>query len=269
MIPPQAMPEVAMRGHGLWFSIGGGEPQAVRTSGRIPVPRGVPVRFDLASGGHWYGHGFAGTQPYPLEAGTIVNDAFAVNNCQCPIWMCSAGAALLAETTAALSVRCNADSDGRLEIRCDAEPLTFEVFAGASLADAVRAMLARLGWPNPPPASRLLGDSIFCTWTQYPRCITQERVLGMAHAIREHDYPCSVLTIDDRWESAFGELEFSAAFPAPAEMVRELHALGFRVILWVTPFINREARTFAELGRRGLLVRAKNGGDAALLKWWG
>ena len=66
---------------------------------------GQEVSIALADGGHWYGHGFAHNQPWLLEAGTVVNDAFTVNNIQCPIWMCSAGVALLAETLAPLA-RC-------------------------------------------------------------------------------------------------------------------------------------------------------------------
>jgi myogenesis-regulating glycosidase len=252
----------------LRYRIGDGAWQECREGGCIDAPRGVAARFDLASGGHWYGHGFAHRQPWPLEAEPVVNDAFAVNNCQSPIWMCSAGFALLAETTAGLSVRCNADDGGQLVVRCDGEPLSLQVFRGADLRDAVRQLLAHLGWPNPCPDPSLLGDSIFCTWTQYPRCITQERVLAMARAIREQGYPCSTITIDDRWESAFGELTFSDDFPDPTAMMRDVHDLGFRVLLWVTPFINEEARTFAPLERDGLLVRAGNGG-AARLKWWG
>jgi len=255
----------------LPFSIGDGAVQHLSGPAAFGLPRGEWLRVDLAPGGHWYGHGFAGRQPWPLEAEPVVNDAFAVNNCQSPIWMCSAGFVILAETTARLSVRINAESGGTLEVRCPGEPVTVRVFRGADLRDAVRRLLDHLGWPNPPPDKSLLGDCIFCTWTQYPRCITQERVLAMARAVREQGYPCSTITIDDRWESAFGELRFSADFPDPAAMVRELHGLGFRVLLWVTPFINREARTFERLSRDGLLVRRRGppSAGAALLEWWG
>ena len=37
-----------------------------------PVTELVPSRefcLDLAEGGHWYGHGFAQEQPYPLDTG--------------------------------------------------------------------------------------------------------------------------------------------------------------------------------------------------------
>ncbi|HOX05204.1 MAG TPA: glycoside hydrolase family 31 protein [Planctomycetota bacterium] len=247
-------------------------PSAGELSGstELKLAAGEALAFDLASGGHWFGHGFSHDQPWPLEAGSVSNPAFAVNNIQSPIWMCSAGYAIIARTDAKLEVSINANGDGLLKLRAPAVPVAVEVFRGRNLPEARAALMATLGWPNrPPSAAAAFGDSLFCTWTQYPRCITGERILGMARAIREQGYPCSTLIIDDRWESCFGELEFSKDFPDPAGMVRELHALGFKVWLWVTPFVNQEAAGFADLAARKVLVPARAGGGAALFKWWG
>lgn len=230
---------------------------------------GDPIRFDIASGGCWFGHGFAHRQPYPLNRETVAAERFAVNNTQAPIWLCSAGFAVFAETNQTLGVRFDPAGSGFLHIVCPAAPVTVHVFQGATLPDAWRKLMQRLHWPPPPPAAHLLGDSIFCTWTQYPRCITQERILSMAQAIREQEYPCSVLTIDDRWESGFGELQFSDAFPDPGDMVRRLHAARFKVLLWVTPFINKGTANFAMLADKGFLVGRKDGQGPALLQWWG
>ena len=118
----------------------------------------VTLAFDLASGGHWYGHGFSHTQPYPLESGSIANASFAVNNIQSPIWMCSAGCAIFAETTAPLDVRINENGDGKLSIRCPGEPLNIRVVCSRTLPRARARLMKDLGWPNPPPA-----DAMFAT----------------------------------------------------------------------------------------------------------
>lgn len=235
----------------------------------LPIPRGSWMRFELASGGCWYGHGFAHRQPYPLNAEPIVNARFAVNNIQSPVWMCSAGYALLASTTQELEVRCNEHGSGWLELRCREADITVQVFRGDSLPEAHQKLMRFLHWPPPAPEKTLLGDSIFCTWTQYPRTITQERVLDMAREIRKRGFPCSVITIDDRWESVFGELCFSKDFPTPRAMVDELHRMGFRVLLWTTPFVNREAATFPVLAGKSLLAPRKDGTGPSLFKWWG
>jgi alpha-glucosidase (family GH31 glycosyl hydrolase) len=233
----------------------------------LPVAAGEALRVDLAIGGHWYGHGFNHVQPYPLETGRIVNERFAVNNIQCPVWMASAGLVLMADTAEQLDVRLNADGDGALTVTAPAA-WQLRVFIAPTLPEAHRQFLDHIAWP--PPAPPLApGDSFFCTWTQFPRCLTRERILGMARDIRARDYPCTTLIIDDRWESCFGELTFGRDIPDPAGLVRELHALGFRVWLWVTPFVNREAATFDDLSARHILVPRRDGNGAALLKWWG
>jgi len=234
----------------------------------IEIPAGTTLTVDLASGGHWYGHGFSHVQPYPLETGTVVNPTFAVNNIQSPVWMCSAGSVLFADTTAVLAVSLNEAGSGELRVTPVNEPLTVRVFTGRTLPEAHVAFLRHVGWPNASPDARVFGDAFFCTWTQYPRCITQARVLDMARQIRAHDYPCSTLILDDRWESCFGELAFSRDFPDPRTMLDELHALGFAVWLWVTPFVNQESANFPELARQRVLVQSRAGG-AALFRWWG
>lgn len=230
---------------------------------------GEQLTVDLASGGYWYGHGFSHVQPYPLETGSTVNAAFAVNNIQSPIWMCSAGYVLFARTNDPLDVSINKGGDGLLAIRCQASGVDIEIIRRADLKEANAELLRRLRWPNRAPAPEMFGDSIFCTWTQYPRCLTQERIVDMARKIRSNGYPCSTLIVDDRWESCFGELTFSRDFADPKGMVDQLHALGFKVWLWVTPFVNQEAAVFSELAKSGVLVRAKAGAGAAMMKWWG
>lgn len=258
-----------MNAASLRYQIGDRTCESLSTVGEISVPAEEWIRFELASGGCWYGHGFAHRQPYPLNAEPVTAGRFAVNNIQSPIWMCSAGFVLLAKTTELLEVRINEGGNGWLEVRSAIAPLAITVFHGRDLPEAQRNLMAFLHWPPPAPSRELLGDSIFCTWTQYPRTITQERIVGMAREIRSRQYPCSVLTIDDRWESAYGDLEFSADFPEPRRMIEDLRSLGFRVVLWVTPFVNCEAAAFQTLSQRGLLARRKDGGGPALFKWWG
>ena len=251
------------------YRIADQEPQEWPGDGILSVPQGQWIRFELASGGCWYGHGFAHRQPYPLNAEPVVNAKFAVNNIQSPIWMASAGFALLAETTSELEVRSNEHGNGWLEIRCQNAAFSVQVFQGSNLPEAHGKLMRYLQWPPPAPEKSFLGDSIFCTWTQYPRAITQNRILDMAREIRRQGFPCSVLTIDDRWESVFGELSFSRDFPNPRAMVDELHQLGFRVLLWTTPFVNQEAATFPVLAEKSLLAPRKDGTGPSLFKWWG
>lgn len=235
----------------------------------LTLAPGERIAIDLASGGHWYGHGFNHVQPYPLETGEVVNGRFAVNNIQSPIWLCSAGYALLADTNAMLSVSINKNGDDKLILHAPENRVALRVFRGTTLPEAWTLLMRHLGVRTYTPPVALLGDSFFCSWTQYPRCVSQERVIGMARAIREHGFPCSTLIIDDRWEACYGELEFSADFPDPRAMVDELHNMGFAVWLWVTPFVNVEGAHFSALTEKQALVMSEDGTEAATFRWWG
>lgn len=243
---------------------------AVLTGNReLDLASGSEIIFDLASGGHWYGHGFSHDQPYPLEQGEIENPSFAVNNIQSPIWLCSTGFAIFAETNGKLQVSINFNGDGMLRISPVEFYVVIRIFHGNFLTDAWQQLADCIGWPNVPPAPEFFADSIFCTWTQYPRAISQERIIDMAKQIRERGFPCSTLTIDDRWEKCFGELSFADNFPDPKLMIDELHGMGFKVLLWITPFVNIEARNHRDLAETRILVPDQDGKGAALMKWWG
>ena len=237
--------------------------------GVLDVAVGETLSIDLKSGGHWYGHGFNHHQHYPLETGELSNPAFAVNNIQSPLWLASEGFAVLADTKTIFEVSINHQGNGKLIIRATAQHVPVRIFQGATLVEAHAAVMKHLGGFSQIPEDELLGDSFFCTWTQYPRCLTQERIVAMAREIRAHGYPCSRLIIDDRWESCFGELSFSRDFPDPRKMFDELHELGFKVWLWVTPFVNQEAAGFDAMASEGILVPRRDGSGAALMRWWG
>lgn len=77
-----------------------------------------------------------------------------------------------------------------------------------------------------------------------------------------------MIEIDDKWEAKYGDQTFDAAkFPDPKAMNDELHRMGFRVTLWVHPFVNADTETFAKLHDSDLLVRDLSG-KAGLIRWW-
>ncbi|MFA6292910.1 MAG: glycoside hydrolase family 31 protein [Victivallales bacterium] len=252
----------------MFYSISG-KRFAIEGDCSFTLPAKTSVKFMIDEGGHWFGHGFAHRQPYPLETESIVNEGFAVNNTQSPVWLCSAGFAIFADTSSRLSVKFNAGNDRIFELTPLSDDVGIRIFKGANLPEAHSKLMKHLKWPGKVPAKELIGDSIFCTWTQFPRCISQERILQTALEIRENEFPCTVMTLDDKWESVPGDLEFCDDFPHPREMISKLHEMKFKVLLWVTPFINVNSKNFGLLESQRLLVMKKTGEDAALFKWWG
>ena len=58
----------------------------------------------------------------------------------------------------------------------------------------------------------------------------RKKVLRYAREICDWGLARSVMEIDDRWQTRYGDIEFDPRkFPDPKAMVDELHALGFKV----------------------------------------
>jgi alpha-glucosidase len=50
-------------------------------------------------------------------------------------------------------------------------------------------------------------------------------------------------------------------------MIATLHARGFKVMLWICPFVNTNCPAYPELARSGALLRDREGAVASI-KWW-
>lgn len=75
--------------------------------------------------------------------------------------------------------------------------------------------------------------------------------------------------IDDNWQKYYGSTEFRPdRFPDPKGMVDELHALGFKVMLWVCPFVSPDSQEFRMLRQKGWLVMDAQQKKPAILDWW-
>ena len=144
-----------------------------------------------------------------------------------------------------------------------------KIQAGKTLRDAYLAAQAKYF-----PANGQLPDTLFFTRPQYNTWIelmynqNQEDILRYAHAIIDNGFQAGVLMIDDNWQRYYGNFEFKAErFPNAKAMIDELHSLGFKVMVWICPFVSPDSPEFRELESKGFLLQNPNGGTA-ILNWW-
>jgi len=110
----------------------------------------------------------------------------------------------------------------------------------------------------------------FNTWIELIYNQNQKDIIAYAEAIDREGYPKGVLMIDDNWQETYGVWKFhEGRFPDPKGMMNRLHELGFKVILWVVPFVSADTLTFRSMVRENpeLFVRTRDG-DPAMIKWW-
>ncbi|CAH0725126.1 unnamed protein product, partial [Brenthis ino] len=125
-----------------------------------------------------------------------------------------------------------------------------------------------LGKPSGLPDFRMIQHPIWSTWAQYSKNITGEKVMEFANEIRAYGFNDSQLEIDDLWETCYGSLEVDTnKFPNLTHLVEEVKGLGFRVTIWVHPFLNSNCEPwYSEALTKGYLVLNEEGSPEA--NWW-
>jgi len=97
-------------------------------------------------------------------------------------------------------------------------------------------------------------------WQCKLRYKTQDELLAVAREHKRRGLPMSVVVIDYFNWTKMGDWKFDpGCWPNPSAMVRELESLGIKVMVSVWPTVNPDSENFAELERRGLLVRTERG----------
>ncbi len=130
--------------------------------------------------------------------------------------------------------------------------------AGTTLRDAyLAAMRAHFPFDGRRLPERFFTTAQYNTWMEFTYFPTQEGVLRYARDIVDNGFTPGILIIDEGWHGRYGEWEFDfARFPDPRAMMDELHALGFTVMLWVTPCVCPDGHDFI-----CSIIKALGGGE--------
>lgn len=106
------------------------------------------------------------------------------------------------------------------------------------------------------------------TWIELMYDQREDKILSYAEEIVSQGFPPGVLMIDDNWQEDYGSWEFHPGrFSDPKAMVKRLHALGFKVMLWTCPFVSPDSAVARELASKDLLLKDEYG-QFAIRQWW-
>ncbi|XP_069959028.1 myogenesis-regulating glycosidase isoform X3 [Cherax quadricarinatus] len=245
--------------------------------------------------GHWYGGGEQISQPWPIEKEPRDETAFiTADMLQNPsrwyggvteaYWISSTGLAVRVEETTPLFLSVP-DLDGdsvadelclkaRYELPYVAMPgsnLTLDYFLCS--ADDIRKVHEAtyplfFSLPESVPDARMIEEPIWSTWAEYKTEVNDTRVLALAKEITNRGFNNSQVEIDDDWETCHGNAVFNPDhFPDPKAVVDQLHSEGFRVTLWIHPFINDDCEAFAYPDQQGYFVKDSEG-QTQKTHWW-
>ncbi len=118
------------------------------------------------------------------------------------------------------------------------------------------------------PDLSLVSAPQYNTWIELMYDQNQRDILKYAHAIVDNGLPPGVLMIDDNWQENYGKWTFHPGrFPDPKAMMKELHALGFKVMVWICPFVSADSEVYRALAKKNFLLMEKPN-DPAMVSWW-
>lgn len=234
----------------------------------------APLHFRLLKGEQWYGGTVDEGHKAPYKPGYSYNlNGYNNGNQSAPLLLSSMGRYVWSNQAFKFSML-----NDELVISDYTDSVKMYT-QGSTLAGAFQSASR-----NHFKASGLMPDSLLFSRPQYNTWIelvynqNQADVLKYAHAIVDNGFPPGVLMIDDNWADQYGKFSFRKdRFPDARLMMQELHRLGFKVMIWVCPFISPDSPVFREIAEKKYLVMDSKGDSSktwqaatkpAIINWW-
>jgi len=142
---------------------------------------------------------------------------------------------------------------------------------GGSLKDAYLYLCHNYFPPQSKiPDSLLFTEPQYNTWIELTYNQNEADILNYAEGIIKNGFPPGVLMIDDNWQKDYGNWQFKASqFKAPKAMIDKLHELGFKVMLWVCPFVSPDSPNYRLLEtENAFLMEDDKAKNPAMVRWW-
>lgn len=140
-------------------------------------------------------------------------------------------------------------ADGRIRLVSDDSDITLVEKAGKDLASAYR--YASRNWFPPTgeePDLLYFSAPQYNTWIELTYHQNEKDILAYAQSMLDHGMPPGVFMIDDTWQHGYGTWEFDARrFSDPAGMIAKLHTMGYKVLLWMCPFVSMDSPEFRRI----------------------
>ena len=153
---------------------------------------------------------------------------------------------------------------------------------GFDLPTAYRAAVRR----HFPPSGKMPDPLFFSapqlnTWIELTYRQNEKEILAYAETMLSNGVPPGVFMIDDTWQAGYGDWRFEPSrFGRPRQMVARLHEMGYKVMLWMCPYVGMDTPAFRRVAWgvnpddvrgypvRGGFLRRLDCDEPVARKWW-
>ncbi len=236
----------------------------------LSAKREIPIE----AGEKWFGGTVDDGYMMPFKSGYDFNlYGFNKDNQSAPLLVSTRGRYVWSEQAFEFKI------DGSKLIIDKAADSVVLIKAGSTLADAFKAVSkSKFPATGQMPDSLLFAHPQYNTWIELLYNQNQADILKYAHQIIDNGFPPGVLMIDDNWADYYGKFSFRKdRFADARQMIAELHKMGFKVMVWVCPFISPDSEEFRDLEAKKLLLLDNKGDNSLtwdkadkplLIGWW-
>ena len=245
--------------------------------------------FDTGSS-HWYGLGEMFTQEWPMDKSNFKPTPFLTNDFISgtifggvlePLAVSSKGVGIYIHDSVPLHVSMDKDK-GKFCIRADKKNYnrkydkndTIKLVYTICIRDNIREVHQVLynqfiRKPSGVPDKEMMLSPIWSTWVKYKKGVNEDKIRTFATEIRDYGFPGSILEIDDKYSTEYGDYNFdSTKFSEVVSMFQFLKTKNFRVTTWVYPFSNLESKSFLEGVNGSYFVKSGPKKVPGITKWW-
>lgn len=223
----------------------------------------------------WYGGSVADAMEMPIDKNTkYFLDMECGLNQTMPFFLSTKGRYIWCETPMVVTVE-----NGEITLKAETEILLDE--SGKTLKDAyITASNKHFRFTGKVPPLKFFESAQYNSWMELDYHQSQEAILKYAHGIVDNGYETGVIMIDEGWHTRYGLWEWDfVKFPDPKSMIKELHDLGFKVMLWIVPLVTCDGQHFimnyfsylsyldGACGDKEYFLRTDDG-KVAIIEWW-
>ncbi len=202
---------------------------------------------EMLPGEGWWGlcNGFGREMPFTEES--VFSCDLRENNYAHPaqsMLVSDKGRAIWCDEPVKVTIR-----DGAIALASDAGEIEVVERAGANLREALEH--AARTWYRPSgeePELLYFAAPQYNTWIELTYRQNERDILAYARSMVDHGFPPGVFMIDDTWQAGYGDWRFEPTrFPDPKGMVEKLHGMGFKVLLWMCPWVSMDTPAFRRI----------------------
>ncbi|KAI0027333.1 putative sugar hydrolase [Vararia minispora EC-137] len=233
--------------------------------------RWMTFQFDLAVGEKVYGLGERfgpfvkngqSIETWNEDGGT--SSEYTYKNV--PFYMSSRGYGIFVSSPGAVSFEVQSERTTRVNIAVPFESLSVYLIHGPSPAQIIERYTLLTGRPALPPAWS------FGLWltTSFTTNYDEKTVNSFLEGMQERDIPVAVFHYDCFWMKNFEWCNFEFDpdfFPDAARQLKRLKDKGYKICVWINPYIAQESKLFAEGAEHGYFIK-KQDGSVWQWDWW-